>query len=254
MTQRENVLSYELQQKVFAAGLEAMRAFASEADAEKFVASPLRLRRQMFGQAQARIIGKKSLYEVTVENPQLKVWVKFYGTFFPGELSACGGPGVIWSVSVPEERSDFERLLVVIPGITAERVYDECAKHFKCGRYTADLDKSVTVNDRSASSGAYAAWVRARIEADEELQNLSANDMPTHSRKGITLLERLVLELQQWSENDKHLDIVNITLCAGSRDADGCVPCAYWDDRTFRVRWRESSERDPRLRVREVLC
>lgn len=253
MTKRASVLSYELQQRVFAAGLEAMRAFASEADAEKFINAPLRLRRQMFGQAQARIIGKKSLYAAEA-NALLEAWVAFYERFFPRELKAAGGAEIVRNTFIPEEQSGFERLLVIVPGVTPNRVYDECAKHFPCWRYSEDLDKSVTLNDRSASNGAYAIWLRARTEADEELQNQSANDVAARSLKGITLLERMVLELRQWSENGKHLDIANITLCSGSRHAGGHVPHAYWDGKTFCVSWRAPSYRFPKLRVREVLC
>ncbi|CAN5681545.1 hypothetical protein BH11PAT2_BH11PAT2_07890 [soil metagenome] len=144
-------------------------------------------------------------------------------------------------------------MLIVIPGPSMNRVYDECTKHFKCWRYTDDLDANIPTNDRTAKDGPYAVWHRTRREADEELKNLSANDTAARGVKAITLLERMLLELKYWQETRNHLDIQNVTLCAGSRRAGGRVPDARWLGGLFSVNWRSPASRLPRLRVREVL-
>lgn len=253
MPKRENALSPELQAEVFAVLIRSFRPFGSVADAQAFIGASERKRRAALSKAQADIIGKKSLYVVEA-NSFLEGWVAFYERFFPLELAACGGVESIRGVSLPEGKDDFGRLLVAIPGLTLNRVYDECAKHFKCWRHTTDLDKSVTVNDRSASNGAYAIWLRDRVEADEEYANLSANDVAARSLKGITLLERYLLELKFFSETRGHLDLENVTLCTGSRDVDGNVLGAFWGGGALRLRLRGPSYRYTGLRVREVLC
>lgn len=80
-------------------------------------------------------------------------------------------------------------------------------------------------------------YFKKNIEADPELANKSANELKQEEQ--ITLRERLLLELQYFKETGGHLDIDNITLCAGSRDSGGYVPNVYWhaDHRELCVRW-----------------
>lgn len=93
-----------------------------------------------------------------------------------------------------------------------------------------DLDEVVTENDRDSVGGSYAIWVRDRVEADEELKNLTANQLGERKVATGTLLECLLLELVFYKENGKHLDMAaNVTLCAGSRNAGGHVPSVEWD-------------------------
>lgn len=181
-------------------------------------------------------------------------WMSFYERYFPAEITQAGGLNIIHTLSIPEQKDDFERLLIVIPGISMNRVYDECAKHFKCWRYVEDLDKDIPTNDPRAGGSAYVVRLRDRIEADEEHKNKSAKDLAISGIKGITLLERMLLELKYFDETGKHLDIQNVTLCSGSRDADGYVPYAHWSVGRFDVYWLGPSYRSPLLRVREVLC
>jgi len=59
------------------------------------------------------------------------------------------------------------------------------------------------------------------IEAEEK--NKSYNELK-NTQNYCTLRERLLMELQYFDDTGKHLDIENITLCAGSRGAGGGVP------------------------------
>jgi hypothetical protein len=54
-------------------------------------------------------------------------------------------------------------------------------------------------------------------------------------KQGITLRERLLLELAYFDKTGKHLDINGVTFCSGSRDVDGDVPFVYWFDSEVRV-------------------
>ena len=119
------------------------------------------------------------------------------------------------------------------------------------------MDAVVQTNDRTAEEKSYAIWVRERVEADEELANLSADDLVAKKAKmkfaDITPLERMLYELKFFMETGKHLDIQNVTLCSGSRDSGGHVPRAYWRGSRFEVDWDYLDSRDSSLRSREVV-
>lgn len=130
-------------------------------------------------------------------------------------------------VKVPKHKKGFDRVIYVPQGLTLNQAYQVCQKRFKCWKGYDDLDKAVKDNDRT-SEKSYAIRLRDRVEADEELKNLSANQLKEKGIPGITLLERLILELKYYDETGNHLDIQNITLCSGSRDANDDVPYVYW--------------------------
>jgi len=121
--------------------------------------------------------------------------------------------------------------------------------------YTDDLGKGVPINDRDPAKGDYVVKFGKTIEADPELKDKSANTLAKEKVKGITLLERLLLELGYFMTTGNHLDVENITLCSGSRDSDGDVPCVYWStvDRKVYVYWCGPSNALSGLRARAVV-
>src|SRR3990167_5339132 len=48
------------------------------------------------------------------------------------------------------------------------------------------------------------------------------------NQTGITLRERLLMEILYFKETGNHLDIKGWTICSGSRGSDGGVPDVYW--------------------------
>lgn len=96
-------------------------------------------------------------------------------------------------------------------------------------------------------------YFKKEIEADENLKNMSANDLKEKGVKGITLRERIIIELEYFNETGKHLDIDNWTLCSGSRNSDGGVPRAYWHDGELLVDYYSPGFRLPGLRSREAV-
>ena len=138
-------------------------------------------------------------------------------------------------------------------GQTIEGTLRECGKLFKVWWYTdSDLDELVT-SDRN-SSEAYKVSFRVNVEADEGLKNKSAEDLERKGIKGITLLERLQLEVDYFKSASKHLDIESWTLCSGSRNSDGSVPCVDWRDGKMRVNWYRVGIRDSSfIRSRQVV-
>ncbi|PWB38643.1 MAG: hypothetical protein C3F02_02940 [Parcubacteria group bacterium] len=174
-------------------------------------------------------------------------WQEFYRKYFRLSVDFS-------DVSIPEEQEDFTRVLFIPQGLTINQAFQACSKAFKSWSYTNDLDKDVPNNDRNTEAS-YAIRVRDRVEADEELKNLSANDLQKRKISSITLLERLVYELKYYSETNKHLDIQNTTLCAGSRHRNGSVPCVYWSSGLGKlcVDWCHPDSADDGLRGRAVV-
>lgn len=173
-------------------------------------------------------------------------WFYFYRRHFRLELDFS-------SLKIPEQQPGFERLIIVVPGLTLNQVYNVCAENFSCRHYVDDLDKAITLNDRNPGKDSYAVWFRDRKEADEELKDLSADQLAEKKIPGITLLERLLYELKYWDETDEHLDISNWTLCTGSRDVDGHIPSVNWSSDELEMDWSYSSYLDDSLRSRAAV-
>jgi hypothetical protein len=208
-------------------------------------------------------IGNKSLFigeirkifsKLRSDHPaanQCLEWKSFYRNVF--------GIRVDFSkLDIPEKLEGFDRLLIITEGMTPQRLFNKCVELFPSWKWTdSDLDKIVN-SDRAAENdvhGAYAVWVRDRVEADEELKNLSANQLKERGVSGITLEERLIYELKYFNETGKHLDINNVTLCSGSRCDDGFVPSVrfYSNVRWVFVYWTNPGDRDGGLRSRQTV-
>ena len=142
-----------------------------------------------------------------------------------------------WTINIPK-------------GLTEEQAYQDCAKLFNCWRWYENFDGIISDRD---SKKAYSVKVKANIEVDEDLKNLSANDLKEKGIKGITLLERLVLEKDYFLKTGKHLDIKNWTLCAGSRLPGGCVPYASFHGDKFYVLYYDAGGPGPSLRSRSAV-
>ncbi len=125
----------------------------------------------------------------------------------------------------------------------------ECRDKFTVWCYLKDkeLDKQFPPPKKLTTR-----YFKKVVEADEELKNLSADDLKEKGIEGITLRERLLLELQYVAETGKHLDLTNWTLCSGSRYSDGVVPDVSWGGGKLNVNWNNSSNRNDYLRSRAV--
>ena len=179
----------------------------------------------------------------------LAEWYAFYTDVFGLDLQR-----EFLDMKMPNYRPGFERSIVIPKGLTMDAVYAKCAQLFPSWKYIdGSLDEAVPTNDRNSNNGSYAIWIRDRVEADEELKNKSANDLKAANVPGITLLERLVLELKYFKETGKHLDLQNVTACTGSRSSGGGVPSVSWVSDGLGVGWSDADAQFPFLRSREVV-
>ena len=173
-------------------------------------------------------------------------WQQFYHDLFGLEIDLLG-------LSVPAKKKGFDRLVIVAQGMTLQRLYDNCVKLCPCWKWTDDdLDKIVQ-SERTAKDGTYAVWFRDVVEADEELKNLSANDLKEKGIPGITLEERLLMELKYFKETGNHLDIKSWTLCSGSRCSGGGVPGVGWSSGMLMVDWYHPVNANGDLRSRRAV-
>jgi len=158
---------------------------------------------------------------------QIKKWQDFYVNFFSALLVEQLD---FSSLEIPEKPEGFDRLIIVVEGLTRNGIFAHCKEKFGTWRWKDDLDKEVT-SIRSTEK-TYAIWVRDRVEADEENKGISLDACQKSDdvriREGITLEERLLLELIYWDETGKHLDLANWTLCSGSRFLNGDAVLVYW--------------------------
>jgi len=160
----------------------------------------------------AEMIGASGYEDLLAE------WSRFYKEVFGIEADFT-------DLQIPEKQDGFNWLIVMLAGLTPNKLFAKCEERFASWCYTYDIEtiKSVRTADKT-----YAVWVRDNIEADKENKNKSANDCDKEGIKGITLEERLLLELFYHWRTGKHLDSINVTLCSGSRYPYGHVPNVCW--------------------------
>lgn len=170
--------------------------------------------------------------EATGLDAQRRSWEDFYREYLGME---CDFSDVV----IPEKQDGFDRLVIIAAGLLMQQAYDDCKEFFPCWKWTdGSLDEAVPTNDRDPQDGAYAVWFRDRVEADEELASVSADQLRERGVTCVTLLERLVLELRYFSETGEHLDRETVTLCAGSRGRGGrVVPDVRLHDGKLSVLW-----------------
>jgi hypothetical protein len=150
-------------------------------------------------------------------------WRKFYQKHFALDVSFA-------DVIIPRKPTEGEwRLIIIAAGLTMNQVYDRVSALFTCSRYSDDLDASVTKNVRDTKTS-YAIWVRDEVEPDNEFLGKSTNQVDPDMLIGVTLLERMIHEIDYFSVTGKHLDIKEgSTFCSGSRSSNGHVPSVRWD-------------------------
>ncbi|MCA9354581.1 MAG: hypothetical protein KC877_03630 [Candidatus Kaiserbacteria bacterium] len=145
--------------------------------------------------------------------------------------------------------------LIVVPSITLLECIDLMDQEFPIDSPDRDLSEVPLIDDWRRAEGPYAIWVRKRFEADFEHQKKSAVHVRQSLIPGITLLERLLLELFYYRYNGKHLDADCITLCTGTQTTGSFTPGFGWDADHCRVRidWFAPDYASIGLRVREVI-
>ncbi|MFA5644142.1 MAG: hypothetical protein WC928_01285 [Patescibacteria group bacterium] len=163
------------------------------------------------------------LFDDNKNSRQIKsTWQRIYKKWFGLEKDFS-------DLQVPEHYDPRKHFAVIVAqGLTKNQIVAEMRLKFKVSLHKEDLDTSVNHNDRDAKNGDYIVLFNRNIEADEEFKDFPADQLKVMNHKGITLMERLLLEILYFDRTKKHLDISNRTLCTGSRYSDGYVPRVRW--------------------------
>lgn len=156
-------------------------------------------------------------------------YLNAYGIYlgFPDELMPEAPDNFAWPVCVP--------------GIISNEVAFQSGKiDIPRWKHTDDpLDSVIDpTRGRDAWLHSFIVRVRPNWEADEDMQNLSANDIENTKTNVIMLRERLILGTFLFWLTGDHLDHRTVTL-SGSRCRGGFVPDVYFDsdDRKVSVDW-----------------
>jgi len=150
---------------------------------------------------------------------QIENWQNFYQETFKITPNFS-------KLEIPEKREGFDKLIIIAKSMTPQKIFDKCQEFFPAKKEKIndnyeieddDLDE-ITISDRNAKKESYAIWIRDRVEADEELKNLSFRDIKKQGLITETLEERLIQELEYFSRTKKHLEgKITSTFCAGSQ-------------------------------------
>ena len=91
------------------------------------------------------------------------------------------------------------------------------------GSIDAKLDMT---REARSGIGSYLVRVENGVEPDQKFLGKSTRTVDADGTIGITLKERMLLELFCFEQTGKPLDVRGVTFCSGSRYLDGFVPCA----------------------------
>jgi hypothetical protein len=137
------------------------------------------------------------------------------------------------SLKIPKRPPEFTRLLVLAKGLTLKRIIETSKKYYRMdnspsGRYFFGDEETRGVHDRMPTE-TYAVWVRDQVDPDLKYTDFPPRLLKERGVQGITLIEYLLFDLKYFRESCKLLDRNKIaTLCFGSRDQGGCIPCVYF--------------------------
>ncbi len=179
---------------------------------------------------------------------KIKDWQNFYRETFQMETDFS-------EIEIPEKQEGFERLLIMQKGLRPQKLFDKCVELFAAKNSMGGNLDEVVISNRNALEQSYAIWVRDNVEADEGLENISAVEIAERGLLTETLEERLLDEIKYFKQTGKHLDTVNMTMCAGSRYVGGRVPRVRWHSGLggFHVGSYHAGVRDDNLRARQVI-
>jgi len=118
--------------------------------------------------------------------------------------------------------------------------------------YYENIDEQFPVPKESTTR-----YFKKSVEPDEDTLGLSVNETLAKGitqADGITLRERLLMEIQYFAETGKHLDVKGFTFCSDSRHSDGRVPsvCLFPNGKVY-VDWFLLDDSDSEHGIRRAV-
>lgn len=159
-----------------------------------------------------------------------KIWEKIYREYFGLDKDFS-------SLELPEDYDPEKHFGVIVSGITMNEILKGMEKKFQVDLYVRDLNKEV----RGRMEKNYFIFFKRNTEADEDLIFLSAFVLKNMRHNGITLRERMLLEIFFLKTEGRFLDRERVTLCSGSRYYNGLVPTMYEQKGEIQISWRREN-------------
>lgn len=154
---------------------------------------------------------------------------------------------------IPEAEDNFSWLICRPEKFFVKRAFSGGKQLYPRWKYTKkSLDDVLDMSfGRDGKVEPYIVRVRPNWEADEDLKNLSANQIAESKTDTLCLTERLLLGDFLYWKHRKHLDVDTVTLCSGSRFSVGLVPFVDWSGIRMRVDWYDTDVAGGVLRSRQ---
>lgn len=190
-----------------------------------------------------------------MNRPPHEQWEYVYKTVCGKRNIDCAG------IHMPPQPTFACWPIIIMPQVPLNALYAAMNKAFPCWSYYGDdLEKAIDwqQEERDGRTNPYGVWVKAIVEATEDLNNCSAHTIKNRGLTTTTLHERLCLEAFHWvitggKNGGKHLDPIGWNPCPGSRYSAGRVPRVDSRDGRVRVRWAFRGYANPRVGVRQVV-
>jgi hypothetical protein len=144
------------------------------------------------------------------------------------------------------------RLLIIAELMTAERAFTYYTTYIKKRHDYQDLN--VRIKHTRTAAKDYAVWVRDAVEPDQEHLGKKPFKVDPDAKIGITLIERILLEIDYFRETGKVLDERGLTFCSGSRKSSNKIPVMARDmDGALRIDWYSPEYCQDKWGIRSVV-
>lgn len=169
-------------------------------------------------------------------------WEKIYKEWFGLEKDFS-------NVYIPLDYNPGEHFIVIVSkGTSLAEIIAGLTKKYIQVEVTADT--SCLLEDRTSGGPDYAVLFDRN---NEDLEGFSADSLRSLSHRGITLAERLLLEIFCIVESGQNLESDSWTMCSGTRYLDGAVPDVGWYLNGVYVGWYPPNKSYKGLRSREAI-
>lgn len=148
-----------------------------------------------------------------------KIMQGIYDKYFP------------WLKVLVPNYSDIEDkfVLFVAQGMTCDAIYSvfDFGK-FMGGETSIDRSLNPEAEKRCPRRGSYLIALEQCLSPDEKTFGQSVSKADPSGELGITLLERMLIDLVVFDATGERLDDEGVTVCSGSRFPDGTVPSMFF--------------------------
>ena len=179
----------------------------------------------------------------------LKEWTSFYSSVLDVHFDRERLKGFL----LPRPRLDYEAVMLIPKELTLGEVFDACIEYFPIHTQYKDLNEQVINNERESQFAYAIRFSEGQEPPDKEARLLSPVKLRENHRLSMTLLERLIYGLKFFIDTGNHLDVENITVCAGSRDNCDQVPYIYtYKQESVHIKIASPYETDTNVYARQV--